>query len=67
MTIPGYFSEEEQAKRLGKSVRTLRIWRQRGIGPAWTTIGKTIIYEQDNDRRWLKSQERQPVRTRRTA
>jgi hypothetical protein len=29
MSLPGYCSEEEQAKRLKKSVRTLRIWRSR--------------------------------------
>jgi hypothetical protein len=67
MTIPGYRSEEEQAKRLGKTVRTLRGWRKQGRGPAWSRNGKDIVYADDSDVRWLKSQEVQPVRERRQA
>ncbi len=65
--LTGYHPEAEAASALGKSVRTLQIWRQRRQGPAWTKIGKTIVYRRDALLDWLKSQEQQPVRNRRTA
>jgi len=34
-TLPGYFSEDEQAERLGKTRRTLQLWRQRGGATGW--------------------------------
>jgi DNA-binding transcriptional MerR regulator len=67
MTIPGYRTEEQQAERLGKTVRTLRLWRQQGIGPAWIKAGKSVLYSEDSDVRWLKSLEQRPVRARRRA
>ena len=38
-------SPKEMAVRLAVSVRTLRRWRRRGIGPAWRKIGETVRYE----------------------
>jgi DNA-binding transcriptional MerR regulator len=67
MTIPGYRTEEAQAERLGTTVRTLRLWRQQGIGPAWIKAGKKVLYSEDSDVRWLKSLEQQPVRQRKRA
>ena len=66
MQIPGYRTEAEQATRLGKTIRTLRSWRKRGIGPTWTKAGKTVVYPENSDRDWLRSNEQTPVRERHT-
>jgi hypothetical protein len=62
MEIRGYITEEEMARRCGRTVRTLRMWRRRRQGPAWTKMGKTVAYAEDSGQRYLKSQEQQPVR-----
>jgi hypothetical protein len=67
MTISGYITEAELADRWDKSPRTLQLWRQHRQGPPWTKLGKTIIYNEKSADDWLKSQERQPVRSRRAA
>jgi hypothetical protein len=61
-----YFTEEELAPELRKSVRTLRLWRQKRTGPPWTVLGDTILYARESVRVWLKSQEQQPVRSHRS-
>lgn len=39
-------SELEASKYLGPvSVRTLQDWRARGIGPAYTKLGRRVAYE----------------------
>jgi hypothetical protein len=60
--IPGHTSEFDVAEELGKSPRTLRKWRQLGIGPPWTAVGRLIIYNDESRAAWLKSCEVQPVR-----
>jgi hypothetical protein len=65
--LENYSSEQETAKQLKQSVRTLRAWRQQGIGPAWLKIGRTIYYPVDGVAVWLKSIEQKPVRARRAA
>jgi hypothetical protein len=37
-------SEEETAAEVGKTVRTLRQWRKRGVGPPYVRIGRTVKY-----------------------
>jgi hypothetical protein len=63
--LPGYISEEQQAERLGVTVRTLRSWRQQGIGPDWVKGGKIVRYPEGADERWLQSNITQPARERR--
>lgn len=63
--LDDYLSEEEEAKEIKKSVRTLRKWREQKIGPPYAMLGKTPIYPKSGSRDWLKSLERQPVRTKR--
>jgi Helix-turn-helix domain len=65
--LENYLTEAEAATELKKGTRTLAIWRAQRTGPAWTKIGKTILYSRDAILTWLKSQEQQPVRNRRTA
>jgi len=66
-TLSGYLSEDEQAERLGKTRRTLQLWRQRGVAPPYTKIGKAIFYRDEAVAEWLRGQEQQPVRQMRKA
>jgi hypothetical protein len=61
--IPGFTNEFETAEELGVSIRTLRQWRQFGIGPPWTAVGRQIHYNDESRAAWLKSCEVQPVRS----
>jgi len=63
--LAGYLEEDELATELKKKRRTLRLWRQKRTGPPWTSCGDTILYARDSVIAWLKSQEQQPVRSRR--
>ncbi|MFY9835115.1 MAG: hypothetical protein WAK55_01340 [Xanthobacteraceae bacterium] len=60
--IPGYTNEADTAEQLGVAIRTLRKWRQLGLGPAFTKFGKQIFYRDESRVSWLRSQEAQPVR-----
>jgi hypothetical protein len=61
--IPGYTPEFDTAEELNVSVRTLRKWRQLGIGPAYIEVGRQIHYGDESRTAWLRSREVQPVRT----
>ena len=71
MTIlTDYHTEDELAtalkKRLGfGSIRMLRYWRARRIGPPWAYLGRVPIYPNDRFDAWLRSQVQEPVRSRR--
>jgi hypothetical protein len=66
MTFLGkYKDEEEAAQCMGKSRRTLQLWRQRGEGPRWTYLGKTPVTTEEWIEEYLRSQEGQPVRRKR--
>jgi hypothetical protein len=64
--LEGFLTEAELGEALGKTQRTLRGWRQRGIGPPYTRMGQTVIYGTESFRAWLKAGE-QPVRSPRKA
>ena len=38
-------SEQAAGPHLGISVRTLQDWRVRGIGPAYSKLGKRVVYD----------------------
>jgi hypothetical protein len=61
----GYRSELEQAKLLDVTTRTLRGWRKKREGPAWTKKGKQYLYHDDWTADWLQQNKVQPVRSRR--
>jgi hypothetical protein len=67
-TLPGYFSEVEQAARLGISVSQLRRWRRAGRGPRPVSIGRHNLYTHESEAKWLAEQlaaaEQKPVRGR---
>jgi hypothetical protein len=60
--IAGYSSEQETAAALCVTIRTLRKWRQRGMGPPWVKVGRRVVYSDDSRTTWLKGQEVRPVR-----
>jgi hypothetical protein len=60
--LADYLSEHEAAPELRQKLRTLRLWRQQGIGPSWIKIGKLVFYSRSGLLAWLASLERQPVR-----
>jgi hypothetical protein len=60
--IAGYLSELEVATTLDRTTRTLRIWRARGLGPAFARIGNNVVYREQAISDWLLSNEVQPVR-----
>jgi hypothetical protein len=39
-----WLSEAEAAKAAGKTVRTLRAWRRKGVGPPYAYFGRTVRY-----------------------
>jgi len=39
-----WLTEDEAAAAAGKTKRTLRQWRRRGVGPPYTRFGRTIKY-----------------------
>jgi hypothetical protein len=49
--------EEQVAKELRKTTRTLRAWRRRGRGPDFTPIGRDIYYSRATVQKWRASQE----------
>src|SRR5437870_4250688 len=54
-TIPGFISEPEQARRLGESLATRRRNRRAGIGPPYVRYGRTVIYPEGADIKYLNS------------
>jgi hypothetical protein len=61
--LAGYLPEDQIAAKRRVSKRTLRSERQRGDGPPFVKLGKQVFYPLDGFRGWLKSIERQPVRS----
>jgi hypothetical protein len=39
-----HLSEHQAAAELLQSLRTLRLWRAQGKGPAWLKIGRRVFY-----------------------
>jgi hypothetical protein len=52
-TLPGFYSEEEQAERLGISVVQLRRWRRASVGPKSVRCGRRELYPHGGDEKWL--------------
>jgi hypothetical protein len=54
--------EPEFAKRRGRSVRTCRSERQRGVASPWVRDGRLIVYSWRKYLEHLERNERRPVR-----
>jgi hypothetical protein len=57
--------EKEFAAKIKRDPRTPQRWRQLGIGPDVTYIGRTPYYTPAAIERWLVAQERKQPRARR--
>ena len=60
--VAGYTSEAETAEQLNVAIRTLRHWRQHGMGPPWAKVGRQVVYSDESRMAWLRGQEVRPVR-----
>ena len=65
--LSDYLTEAELAHELGRTRRSVQRWRALRVGPAPTFVGNTVLYAAQSVRTWLRQQERQPVRRRRSA
>jgi hypothetical protein len=59
----GHWTAAEFGAQRNKSERTLRLERQRGVGPPYVCDGRKIYYPIDTARAWLREQLRHPART----
>lgn len=51
-------SEEDLARELGLTARTLRRWRALREGPPWLRVGRQIFYRREAVLGWLRGRER---------
>jgi predicted DNA-binding transcriptional regulator AlpA len=57
LLLDGYLRREELAHQLCVSARTIDRWQTLRCGPPRVTIGRTILYNLDSVRQWLRSNE----------
>lgn len=58
----GFLDVEEVANLVGAKPLTLRNWRSKGIGPAWTRAsGKRVVYSLSAVQEWLASRTVRPA------
>ena len=55
-TQPELLTTEAVSEWTGIPAETLRYWRQRGEGPAYTKLGRSIRYPRAEVQRWLDAQ-----------
>jgi predicted DNA-binding transcriptional regulator AlpA len=55
--FPDFLRREELAKELGCSARTIDRWQALREGPPRVRIGRTILYNVESVRNWLRSRE----------
>jgi len=59
--LQDYYTEEQFAAAVGRRPRTLKLWRQLGIGPKYIRLGHSCLYAKATAREWLASLERAPA------
>lgn len=60
--LSDYLDEDQMAHELGVTKRTLAMWRNKRRGPAWTKLGRKVVYRRGAVAEWITSQEQKPVR-----
>lgn len=60
-------TESEFAEEVGRSVRTLQLWRAQRVGPPFIRLGRQILYRRQAVQDWLASLEQEQPRARRSA
>jgi hypothetical protein len=66
VVLDEFLSEREVAAAIGKSLRTLRQWRRRGIGPPYVLFGRTVRYRKPTFIEHFRRAEIHPVHTRKS-
>jgi hypothetical protein len=61
--LADYLPERQAADELLQKLRTLRLWRSQGIGPAWVKVGRRVLYSRSTLLNWVASNEVKPVRS----
>lgn len=61
--LADHLPERDAAKELRQTLRTLRSWRQKGIGPSYKKIGRRVFYSRSTLLSWIMSLEQKPVRS----
>jgi hypothetical protein len=59
--LSGYLTETEAGREVHRDKRTLKRWRDQGVGPPVTYIGNSPWYSIVSLRRWIERQERDPA------
>lgn len=62
--LADYIAEQDLAAQLGVTVRALQLWRTQRRGPAWTKLGKKIVYRRQTVAEWMRAQEQKLPRNR---
>ncbi|MBK1724700.1 helix-turn-helix transcriptional regulator [Thiocystis violacea] len=57
-----YLTDDETAAELRVTKRTLARWRAESRGPAWTKVGRSVMYRRAAIARWLGNREQIPMR-----
>jgi predicted DNA-binding transcriptional regulator AlpA len=57
--LDGFLRREELAQQLGLSPRTIDRWEALRKGPPRVCVGRTILYNVESVREWLRSKEQQ--------
>jgi hypothetical protein len=63
VVLDDWLDEADAAKAIRRSVRTLRTWRRKGIGPPYAYFGRAIRYNQHNLREHYEAAQVIPVRS----
>jgi hypothetical protein len=48
-----YYRERDLARELNKHQRTIKRWRDLGIGPPYTLLGVEVVYPINKTKAWL--------------
>jgi hypothetical protein len=59
LILEGFLRREELARQLGCSPRTIDRWQALRKGPPRVCVGRTILYNIESVREWLRSREQQ--------
>jgi excisionase family DNA binding protein len=58
-SVPELLTQQQLAKELQVSVRTLERWRREGTGPPWVRVGRSPRYRRQDIDRWLEATRRE--------
>jgi hypothetical protein len=58
--LSGFLTPEELAAEFRLKITTLKAWRRKRSGPAFTTIGKKILYRRESVLAWVHARETPP-------